>query len=167
MYIFTQIIMCMKIRDVKQSDFERVLELNDRAVPRVNAIGKEELLYFQKNSRFFWVVKYDSVIAGFMIVLPPDLDYQSLNYRFFLHNYDDFLYVDRIVVDPEFQRKGIGKRLYEKISSEFPQSKITCEVNVEPDNPESLAFHKAMGFKEIAQQVTESGKKRVSFQVRN
>lgn len=157
----------MKIRNATKSDFERLLELNEQAVPRVNAIGKEELQYFKKSSELLCVAEHEGQVAGFMIVLPPKLNYESLNYQFFLYNYEDFLYVDRIVIAPKFQRKGIGSKLYEHILREYPDKKITCEINVVPDNPESLAFHKVMGFKEIAQQVTESGKKRVSLQVRN
>jgi predicted GNAT superfamily acetyltransferase len=40
---------------------------------------------------------------------------------------------------------------------------LTCEVNLAPPNPRSLAFHHAQGFQEMAQQMTDGGLKRVSL----
>ena len=40
---------------------------------------------------------------------------------------------------------------------------LTCEVNLAPPNPRSLAFHHRQGFQEMAQQMTDGGLKRVSL----
>ncbi|MFN1835885.1 GNAT family N-acetyltransferase [Balneola sp. MJW-20] len=157
----------MEIRKAVPKDLKQVRALNKQAVPNVNDIGNKELKYFLDTASLFLVAESDDEILGFMILLAPGLDYESLNYRFFAGNYTDFLYVDRIVVKPSEQRNGIGKALYNEIIHLNPGKKITCEVNVVPYNAASLAFHKAMGFKEIAQQVTENGKKKVSLQIRN
>jgi predicted GNAT superfamily acetyltransferase len=40
---------------------------------------------------------------------------------------------------------------------------LFCEVNVRPRNETSLAFHEAIGFREVGQQDTDGGTKRVSL----
>ena len=70
------------------------------------------------------------------------------------------------MVAETYRGKGIGTQFYDHIAERSLQKRITCEVNVKPPNPQSLAFHARMGFIEIAQQDTEGGKKRVSLLVR-
>ena len=43
---------------------------------------------------------------------------------------------------------------------------MTCEVNLRPPNPGSMAFHRAMGFDEVGTQNTEGGSKTVSLLVK-
>jgi hypothetical protein len=40
---------------------------------------------------------------------------------------------------------------------------VTAEVNMEPPNPGSLAFHHRLGFREVGQQDTYGGSVRVSL----
>jgi predicted GNAT superfamily acetyltransferase len=34
---------------------------------------------------------------------------------------------------------------------------VTCEVNLDPPNPESLAFHARLGFARVGEQETKGG----------
>jgi predicted GNAT superfamily acetyltransferase len=34
---------------------------------------------------------------------------------------------------------------------------VTCEVNLDPPNPRSLAFHERLGFREVGRQATKGG----------
>jgi hypothetical protein len=43
---------------------------------------------------------------------------------------------------------------------------VTCEVNLEPPNPVSLGFHRALGFVDVAQQDTYGGTVRVQLMAR-
>lgn len=38
---------------------------------------------------------------------------------------------------------------------------LTSEVNEDPPNPDSMQFHKKLGFRELGKQKTEGGKKSV------
>ena len=40
---------------------------------------------------------------------------------------------------------------------------ITCEVNTRPANPDSMAFHERLGFREVGRQQTEGGAKEVAL----
>jgi hypothetical protein len=108
----------------------------------------------------------DAGPAGVVLVLAPGADYDSPNYRWFCEHYDDFRYVDRIAVASSAHRSGLGRRLYGAV---FDHARaggapwVTAEVNLEPPNPGSLAFHHRLGFREVGQQDTYGGSVRVSL----
>ena len=67
-------------------------------------------------------------------------------------NYHSFVYVDRIVVDDSQRGRGLGAHLYRVMfdrARAVGHDRIVCEVNLEPPNPGSDAFHKKMGFVEV------------------
>ena len=108
-------------------------------------------------------------VVAFVIVFGPDADYDSPNYRFFADRFASFRYVDRVVVDPAYARHGIGSRLYEAVVDAAAAATVpvvTAEVNVQPPNQASLAFHAAHGFVGVGEQDTEGGAKRVRLLVR-
>lgn len=79
-------------------------------------------------------------LAGFVLVLGPGASYSSPNYRWFAQRYDDFRYVDRIVVSVAAHRSGLGRRLYREVfdhARERGAPVVTVEVNVDPPNPVS------------------------------
>lgn len=156
----------MNIRKATINDLEGALTLNQAAIPHVGDIGMSDLEWFLENASRFLVVENKDEIAGFMIVLEPGLNYESLNYKFFCNNYSDFDYVDRIVIDEKYRGKKIGTDLYEELFRKSDKKIITCEVNLNPPNPDSLEFHKALGFKEVAEQLTYKGKKKVAMLVK-
>jgi hypothetical protein len=59
------------------------------------------------------------------------------------------VYVDRICVAPSARRLGYAGRLYADLfasATEAGHTLVTCEVNADPPNPRSDAFHLALGF---------------------
>ena len=157
----------MKLRNVQKEDLSKIRMLNEAAVPHVNSIPLSDFEHFMEFSSFFLVAEGETgEVVGFLIVIPPGQSYDSLNYQYFSQRFSQFDYVDRIVVAETYRGKGIGTQFYDHIAERSLQKRITCEVNVKPPNPQSLAFHARMGFIEIAQQDTEGGKKRVSLLVR-
>ena len=70
--------------------------------------------------------------------------------------YPRFVYVDRIVVAAVARGKGYARRLYEDlfaVASCSGHETIVCEVNSDPPNPASDAFHAALGFSEVGEAV--------------
>lgn len=158
----------MKIRLARKNDLPKVLELNEAALPHVSKVKLTDMDRFLKQADPFLIVESeDGDIAGFMIVLKPDLDYSSLNYAFFNNNYDNFDYVDRIVIGEDYRGRDFGTSLYKHLFGSSDKKYVTCEVNLKPPNPESLAFHNKLGFSKVAELVTDNGKKRVSMLVKN
>jgi hypothetical protein len=148
-------------------DLPRVVDLNQDALPTVSSITLDDMIHFLEIVDYFRVIKINSNIIGFLIALTPGNDYQSPNYKWFEKQYSQFMYVDRIVIDPFFQNKGLGRTFYDdlKIFCQRYTPIITCEVNLKPKNDKSLLFHKKYGFEQVGTQETDGGKKEVSLMV--
>ena len=154
----------MEILRIAQCDFPDVLTLNATAVPHVNLIGQDELQWFADHAAFVRVANISGRIAGFLIGMRPGTNYASPNYRWFCDNYQDFAYVDRVVVAQWARRKRIAESLY----TEFAESQadapfMTCEVNLHPPNAGSMRFHERMGFRQVSSQEIHGGEKEVAL----
>jgi hypothetical protein len=155
----------VSIRDLTDSDLAAALVLNNANLPALNELDAAELARLVAMSTVSLVAEVDGAVAGFCIVLPPRADYDSLNYAWFSRTYSDFAYLDRIAVDPARRRAGIGRDFYDDLRRRLAgrAAILCCEVNVRPRNDASLAFHEAIGFREVGQQDTDGGRKRVSL----
>ena len=113
-------------------------------------------------------INNDNNICGFLLVLPSGLDYQSLNYKWFMERYSDFAYIDRIAISSKFRGLGIGKSLYLDLERSLDEyNMIACEFNIEPPNPISKKFHESLNYKNVGFQFTENNTKKVSLMVKN
>ena len=143
----------MQIRQVRSEDLDTILEHNEAALPHVNSLTIEELRALTDESVSFPVaVDDDGTIAGFVLVLDETSSYESPNYRYFVDRFDSFWYVDRIVVVEAFRRSGLGRQLYDHLESTAEAPRICCEVNLDPPNPRSVAFHETIGFRGVGEQ---------------
>jgi len=156
------------IKPARTADYGSILTLNEAALPHVNSIGVAELSALSKQAFALDLVWSDQTAAGFMLALREGSDYRSLNYRWFSKHYSQFVYVDRIVVAEPFARQGLGRLLYTRLEKRASQAApvLACEVNLRPANPESLAFHKLLGFNEVGRQETENGEKQVALMIK-
>lgn len=78
--------------------------------------------------------------------------YRHKNVDWLSARLDNFFYIDRIVIGAPAQGQGVGRALYadvETTARECGHTHIACEVNTQPDNPGSHAFHRALGFNPI------------------
>jgi len=157
--------MNFQIETTSPSDLNQILELNQKALPAVSSVNLKEMQHFLKIVDYFKTLKVYNKVAGFLIALTPGKDYNSVNYKWFENKYESFMYVDRIVVAPTYQGHGFGTAFYNDLSN-FSKNiipRITCEVNINPPNKESMLFHTKYGFKQVGTQFTEIGKKEVSL----
>lgn len=157
----------IQIRSATPDLYSEILQLNEGAVPHVNSIPLHMLSKLADESRHFLVAFNKKEVAGFVLALDEKADYESPNFRYFCNEFRRFMYVDRIVVNPDFQRLGIGRLLYDTLLQRIGDIPVlTCEVNIKPPNPDSLAFHERLGFTGIGEQDTENGAKRVKLMAR-
>jgi predicted GNAT superfamily acetyltransferase len=164
---------------MRDSILRQVLDLNNANTPHVNELSWERFLHIVGQSALFAVIvtsgELGDLVVGFLICHTHGADYDSPNFVFFDQHFaehHDFLYVDRLVVREDFQRQGLGRRLYELVDDlastyDRPMRHLCCEVNVVPPNPESMTFHARCGFAPVGEQDTEGGTKRVSLLVRS
>jgi predicted GNAT superfamily acetyltransferase len=98
---------------------------------------------------------------AFLIAFAPDADYDGVHFAWFRERFEDFVYVDRIVVAHQARGRGIARAMYaglfERAQSDG-HPMICCEVNIDPPNPASDAFHASLGFHEIGRASMANGK---------
>jgi len=153
------------MRPFATHDVAAVLALNNANVPELNTLDAPEVQRLAALAEVALVAEVDGSFAGFCWVIGPGQPYASLNYGWFSRQYEQFVYLDRIAVHPDFRRYGIGRGFYETIVQQFTGTwpVLLCEVNVRPRNEGSLQFHHSIGFREIGQQDTDGGAKTVSL----
>jgi len=160
----------INIRSATSCDLPEVLRLNQSSLPHVSSLTPDSLRTLFDDAAWFGIAMIKGDCAGFLIALRPGSNYRSENYVWFVQRYPSFLYIDRICVSPEFQRCGVASRLYadaEKFARACDIPLLTCEVNLEPENPPSLAFHGRQHFEEVGTQRTDMGTKLVSLRLKH
>lgn len=145
----------MVIRHVVEEDLNKILELNNSEAKWVGLIEKNFLQNFL-NIRHFYIEE-NSKMRGFLMAMKPMDDYWSKNFLWFRDRYNDFVYIDRIIVNPVYRRKGIGSKLYQHLVV-VGNSPLVCEVAIKPFNEESILFHEKLGFKSVGE-FSANGKK--------
>ena len=155
----------MQVADVRTTDFEDILALNQASVPHVSSLELSDIAWFASHASYFRVARVDDELAGFLIGLGPGLDYASPNYRYFCRRHDAFGYVDRVVIAAALRRSGVGSQLYDDYAATLRGfvPVMTCEVNLRPPNAGSVAYHERHGFMRVATQETEGGSKEVAL----
>lgn len=156
------------MRTAGMSDLPAILALNNAAPPAVNRLSPERLAGLAATAREVLVAESAGALTGFLLVLGPEAVYDSPNFLWFRQRYAGFLYIDRIVVAPGSRGRGIGAALYRELLRRAGQEVglLACEINLRPSNQGSIAFHAALGFREVGRQDTDGGSKTVSLQIR-
>lgn len=106
---------------------------------------------------------------AFMLSFDQGADYDSPNFRWFRERYPRFVYVDRICVAPHARGRGLARQFYDTLfarAREAGHERIVCEVNIEPPNPGSDAFHAALAFTEVGRAAIHGGSKTVRYLAR-
>jgi predicted GNAT superfamily acetyltransferase len=148
----------VEIRSLGAEDVEAVLDLNAASVDATSPLDAATLRSYLAMSDSALVCVVDDRVAAFAIAYAPRSAYPSVNYRWHDVRFDDFLYLDRIVVGSAYRRRGIATALYDALELVAAQhGRMVCEVNCEPPNLESLAFHRNRGYVEIGELAQADG----------
>ena len=139
------------LRDIADHDVPLVLDLNERNVELLAPLDAARLDQLSTWAHRAQVIEVAGEPAGFVITIPAGTDYDSPNYRWFSALYgSSFHYLDRIAFEDRFRRRGLGSAVYDMIEADASTAgRLALEVNAEPPNPASLAFHAARGFAEV------------------
>jgi len=96
-----------------------------------------------------------------LIAFDQAADYDSPNFLWFRERFGRFVYVDRIVVADAARGRALARLLYEALFERARiggHDRVVCEVNADPPNPASDAFHAALGFVEVGSARLANGK---------
>jgi predicted GNAT superfamily acetyltransferase len=141
------------------NSMEEILELNNVFAKELSLLDMGQLTSLVDRSFQALQVKPK---AAFLLAYDEESDHDSIHFLWFKSRYTNFAYVDRIAVNTDFQKQGLAAELYGEFF-EAARAKgrnvVGCEVNHIPPNPVSMAFHEALGFKEIGKsEPNENGK---------
>ena len=139
------------LRPIGDADLPAVLALNHRFVEWLSPLDVERLAWIIGLADRAEVLDVDDEVGGFVVTMRPGSDYDSENYRWFAEHYGpDFYYLDRIVVAEHLRRRGLARFVYDAVEQAAREyGRMTLEVNVDPPNEGSLAFHTGRGYREV------------------
>ena len=141
----------MDLRKLQTKDIPSIWLINQEGLPGTGEISEKEIADLLTLSELSLGAYEENELVGFVLCLPPNTRYGSLNYAWFNKRYEEFLYVDRIAVSENHRNCKIGTKLYKEVISHAEQNNcpIAAEVSLKPPNPDSLRFHERNGFNEI------------------
>ena len=143
-----------------------VLALNNEHAAELSWLEPERLSFLIGQA--FYARRIGDLEA-FLLAFDQSADYDSPNFLWFRQRYPRFVYVDRIAVAACARGRGHARRLYEDLfghAARAGHDRVACEVNSQPPNPASDAFHAALGFAEIGDAVIHGGAKSVRYFLR-
>ena len=157
----------VELRNAATSDHKAIISLNETEVQQTSPMNLDRLKALIETAAYCKVAVVDGRVAAFLLALRNGAPYENDNYSWFASRLPSFLYVDRVIVSPEFAGRKIGSKLYDDLFAFARQTglkTITCEYNITPPNPASKAFHDKFGFRELGTQWIAGGTKQVSLQ---
>lgn len=152
-----------RIRDLAPADLAAALALNNESAVEVNALTAEALANQVALAAAARIV--DGAL-GLLIAFDETTPPQGPNHAWFLERLPAFLYIDRVVIARAARGRGVGRQLYQDLAERAAGRPLCCEVNVDPPNPGSLAFHERLGFSARGEAVDPRNGKRVRYFVR-
>jgi len=151
---------------VSAEDEAAILALNNEHAAELSWL-EPELLSCLLGEAFY--TRRIGNLEAFIMTFDQDARYDSPNFVWFRERYPRFVYVDRVVVAAQARGRGHARRLYQDLFGHVERAGhtlVTCEVNTDPPNPASDAFHAALGFAEAGDAVIHGGKKAVRYYIR-
>jgi hypothetical protein len=132
-------------------------------------IGKFTKADFTQLVEFSFRTRMTAERDAFLIALSERSPDDAPNFRWFASRFDRFVYIDRVVVAEHSRKRGLATLLYDDLMEAARgagHTNICCEVNVDPPNPGSDAFHARMGFEEIGRAYLPRRGKTVRYLIR-
>lgn len=143
-----------------------VLSLNNEHAEELSWLDADRLVELVERA---FLARRIGTVDAFLLAFDQDADYDSPNFLWFRSRYLRFVYVDRIVVASSARGRGHARRLYDDLflhALRAGHEHVVCEVNREPPNPASDAFHARLGFTEVGAAAIHDGRKSVRYLAR-
>lgn len=158
----------VRFRDVEEADFDSIVALNTAAERHTSPIDLPRLRLLQGLASHYKVAVAEERVVGFLLAMRERAPYENENYAWFAARYPRFVYVDRIVIGPEYAGRKIGTAFYRDLFAYSRTSGvpvIACEYSIDPLNQRSKAFHEKFGFHEVGVRRGNGAAKLISMQV--
>jgi predicted GNAT superfamily acetyltransferase len=152
------------IHDLGPLDSAHVLRLNNAHAKETSELDEERLEALLGGA--FYARGVNGGETAFLIALDHNSAYENPNFEWFTARRETFVYIDRVIVAQAARGRGIARLLYEDLFATAKlagHDRVVCEVNIEPPNPASDAFHSAMGFVADGEAAIHNGTKIVRY----
>jgi uncharacterized protein len=148
-------------------DADRILDLNNEHAVETSLLdlpAAERL-----RAMCFYAKGVRPGMRGFLLALDQNAAYDNQNFHWFRRRFERFVYIDRIIIAKDARGHGSARLMYEDLfvaAKTAGHVRVVCEVNIDPPNESSLAFHRSMEFLALADVVLKGGSKRVRYLVK-
>lgn len=157
------IVVAPLILPISTGDEPAVLALNNRYAAELSLLDPAGLRALLAEAFY---ARRIGMVEAFLIGFDQTASYESPNFLWFRARYPRFAYVDRICVGEAARGRGHARRLYLDLfeaAAADGHERVVCEVNADPPNPGSDAFHAAMGFLPVGEAAIHGGAKHVRY----
>lgn len=134
------------IANIGASELAPLLLLNNLYARETSALDAERLADLVSQAFYARAINCED---AFLIALDQDATYSSPNFLWFRERFEKFVYVDRVITADHARQRGYARALYQDLFATAKlagHQRIVCEVNSDPPNPASQAFHSSLGF---------------------
>lgn len=151
------------IRPLTPSDHEEILRINAESQPGVAHLDRTELERLVRLQNEHLVIEGPKGgLVGYLLAFPSDTPYDGEEFILLTKtSIGPFIYIDQVAVGAAERRTGAASSLYqatEAVAERRGIRELSCEVNLNPPNPGSLAFHRSKGFNQTSVMETQDGR---------
>jgi uncharacterized protein len=152
------------IHNLSSLDVSIMLPLNNAHTKETSALDDASFTALLEMA--FYARGVDRGATAFLIALDHKASYASPNFLWFKAARESFVYIDRIIVLSSARGRGIARLLYDDLfaaARKAGDDRVVCEVNINPPNLVSEAFHRTMGFEGVGEATIRNGTKTVRY----
>ena len=126
--------------------FESLLALNNANARELSWLEPERLVDMIDMA---FAARHAGKAEALLLAFDQNAAYDSPNFLWLRERYERFIYVDRVVVAASARGRGLASVLYADLiaaARAAGHERLVCEINADPPNPASDAFHERLGF---------------------
>ena len=154
------------VRPIDSRDLAAIVALNNAHAREIGLTDESGFARLIAQAAHATAIGAQGDPEAFLIAFDHDTPVQGPNHAWFLDRRPRFLYVDRVCVAARSRKQGLARALY---ADAFAVARgrglplVCCEVNLDPPNPASDAFHAALGFAAVGQAFLPARNKTVRY----
>jgi predicted GNAT superfamily acetyltransferase len=150
------------IRPLADADRAALLRLNEYNWPAVHTLDTDTLAWLLGfGGHHFVAVDRTGAVLGYLLSFASQSNYDDDEIRELRRlTKEPFLYICQVVIARDHRGRGIGRAFYEEVADAARREGtrlLCCDVNTNPPNPGSFAFHRRLGFVVIGSGTASNG----------
>jgi predicted GNAT superfamily acetyltransferase len=156
----------VEIRPIEAGDQAAILALNNEHAVELSPADESTMAGWLSVAALATAIGAVGAPDAFLIAFDESTPSQGPNHAWFLARHPRFLYVDRVCVAPSARKRGLARALYLDLfaaASRRGAPVVCCEVNTDPPNPVSDAFHASLQFREVGRAFLADRSKAVRY----